>query len=161
MNDTTFGKMLVLTEVIAEQTLVNSNSFKKMMVVLKDHSVRVGNCTGNSTDNGTRLRGKHYYWTHEPSYNKDHNSAKCKNRADGHVATATWNNKLGGTDRDTTTCTQLLNASKIKTLNKLNELTLYSTALDTTTTRISPSVADTGATCAFLEMNVPYITNIM
>ena len=67
MNDTTFGKMLVLTEVIAEQTLVNSNSFKKMMVVLKDHSVQVGNCIGNSTDNGTRLRGKHYYWTHDPS----------------------------------------------------------------------------------------------
>ena len=35
-----------------------------------------------------------------------------------------------------------------------------STLLDATTTRISPLIADTGATCTFLEMNIPYITNI-
>ena len=35
-----------------------------------------------------------------------------------------------------------------------------STLLDATTTRISPLIADTGATCTFLEMNIPCITNI-
>ena len=46
------------------------------------------------------------------------------------------------------------------TLDKINNFTLYSTPLDATTPRISPLVADTGATGTFLEMNAPYITNI-
>jgi len=88
MNSTTFDNISALTETIAEQTLANSNNFKEMMDVLKANSVQAGNVTGNSTGNSTRLRGKHYYWTHGRSYDKDHNSAKCKNPADGHVAIA-------------------------------------------------------------------------
>ena len=45
-------------------------------------------------------------------------------------------------------------------MDKINNFTLYSTPLDATTPRISPSVADTGAAGTFLEMNAPYITNI-
>ena len=102
MNNTTFGTISVLAEAIAEQTLANSNNFKEMMDVLKANSFQTGIGTGYDT----RPRGKYYCWTHDRSYNKDHNSAKCKNLVDGHVATATWNNKQGDTVRDTTIRTQ-------------------------------------------------------
>ena len=106
MNNTTFGNIFALIEAIAEQTLANFNNFKERMDVLKVNSVQTGKSTGNGTDNDTHPRGKHYCWTHCRSYNKNHNSAKCKNPVDDHVATTTWNNKQGGTKRDATTRTQ-------------------------------------------------------
>jgi hypothetical protein len=37
-----------------------------------------------------------YCWTHGSTSNHVHTSATCKNRADGHIETATWRNKCGG-----------------------------------------------------------------
>jgi hypothetical protein len=37
-----------------------------------------------------------YCWTHGSTANTAHSSATCKNKADGHIDTATWRNKAGG-----------------------------------------------------------------
>jgi hypothetical protein len=44
--------------------------------------------------NTTAARG--YCWTHGSIANSAHTSATCRNRAEGHVDTATWRNKCGG-----------------------------------------------------------------
>jgi hypothetical protein len=37
-----------------------------------------------------------YCWTHGSTANAEHSSATCRNKAPGHVDTATWRNKHGG-----------------------------------------------------------------
>ena len=37
-----------------------------------------------------------YCWTHGSTTNNAHSSATCRNKAEGHVDTATWRNKCGG-----------------------------------------------------------------
>ena len=43
---------------------------------------------------GSTARG--YCWTHGSTTNSAHSSATCKNKAEGHVDTATWRNQCGG-----------------------------------------------------------------
>ena len=45
-------------------------------------------------------KGRHYFWTHERSYNRLHTSTSCENPAEDHQEGTTWGNILGGTDKD-------------------------------------------------------------
>lgn len=48
----------------------------------------------SATRTPTTTRG--YCWTHGSTTNNTHTSATCKNKAPGHVDTATWRNQCGG-----------------------------------------------------------------
>ena len=41
-----------------------------------------------------------YCWTHGFSNNLAHTGETCNNKGKGHVDTATWKNKIGGSDKD-------------------------------------------------------------
>ena len=92
-----------LTEVILTQTVANATNFDNMLTLVKQNSVNIAQGRTPSGSNSTSFSSKHYCWTHGRSFNKDYTSAKCEHSAEGHVPTAKWSNKLGGTDRDSTT----------------------------------------------------------
>jgi hypothetical protein len=50
----------------------------------------------NSTTPRSLTSARGYCWTHGSTTNSTHTSATCKNKAPGHVDTATWRNKCGG-----------------------------------------------------------------
>jgi hypothetical protein len=49
-----------------------------------------------STSGTSRSTQRGYCWTHGSTANSSHTSATCRNKAPGHVDTATWRNKQGG-----------------------------------------------------------------
>ena len=58
--------------------------------------------TNRFNNNGNRSQRKsngNYCWTHGFYCGKEHNSASCKNPADGHKKEATASNRMGGSDR--------------------------------------------------------------
>jgi hypothetical protein len=51
---------------------------------------------GPTTPTRTASTARGYCWTHGSTTNSAHTSATCKNKAPGHVDTATWRNQCGG-----------------------------------------------------------------
>ena len=109
-DDTTVGTMgstrsniSALTEAILIQTAANATNFDNMLTLMKLNSVNFVQGRTPAGSNSTSFSSKHYCWAHGRSFNKDHTSAKCEQPAEGHVPTATWRNKLGGTDRNSPT----------------------------------------------------------
>ena len=100
---TTQSDISALTEAILTQTAANATNFDNMLSLMQHNSANFVQGGTPSGSNSTSFKSKHYCWTHGRSFNKDHTSAKCEHPAEGHVSTATWRNKLGGTDRDLTT----------------------------------------------------------
>ena len=86
-----------LTAAIIFHTLTNSKNIKNMLNLLKANFLYSTNPADTVTS-----KGRHYFWTHERSYNRLHTSTSCENLAEGHQKGATWGNTLGGTDRDHT-----------------------------------------------------------
>jgi hypothetical protein len=48
------------------------------------------------TSNPVKPTARGYCWTHGSTTNSSHSSATCRNKAPGHIDTATWRNKQGG-----------------------------------------------------------------
>ena len=106
-------------------------------------------------------KGRYYCWTYGRSYNRFHTSAPCESSTESHQKGAIWGNKLGSTERDHTSKSNWDYASKTRNKNKFNQSIFpQSTLLENITTRISPLIADTGATGTFLEMSTSYFNNI-
>ena len=100
---TTQSDISALTEAILTQTAANATNFDNMLSLMQHNSANFVQGGTPSGSNSTSVSSKHYCWTHGRSFNKDYTSAKCEHSAEGHVPTAKWSNKLGGTDRDSTT----------------------------------------------------------
>ena len=60
---------------------------------------RGGNEVTSRARNQTGNRTLSYCWTHGRSDNLAHTGETCNNKATGHVETATWRNKMGGSDK--------------------------------------------------------------
>ena len=91
-------EMSALCQAISAQTATNQENFTKMMELLQ---VKKGGNGGNSgARNQTANRTLSYCWTHGRSDNLAHTGETCNNKATGHVETATWKNKVGGSDKD-------------------------------------------------------------
>ena len=90
--------MSSLCQAISAQTATNQANFTKMMELLQ---LQKGGNGGNSgARNQTANRTLSYCWTHGRSDNLAHTGETCNNKATGHVETATWRNKMGGSDKD-------------------------------------------------------------
>lgn len=59
-------------------------------------SLRKANAPGTTPTTRPPSSSRGYCWTHGSTANNAHTSATCRNKADGHVDTATWRNKCGG-----------------------------------------------------------------
>ena len=87
-----------LTEAITAQTAKNQDNFNKMMELFK--ASKNGNTKNNRSDSGSGTTKMSYCWTHGRSDNLAHTGETCRNKADGHIDTATWKNKQGGSEKD-------------------------------------------------------------
>jgi hypothetical protein len=52
--------------------------------------------TAKPPSNPVKPAARGYCWTHGSTTNSSHSSATCRNKAVGHIDTATWRNKQGG-----------------------------------------------------------------
>ena len=107
-----------------------------------------------------------YCWTHGRSNNLAHTGETCRNKADGHIDTATWRNKQGGSEKDYSKkeWKQASTPTIILTSHKNNKLSLQQIDTNVTVDVLNSSsrlIADTGATGHFVEMNADYLKNLI
>jgi hypothetical protein len=85
--DTTSGSALAISALPSGPELV------ALLAELAKLRAAATRSPSSSTPRSTQ-RG--YCWTHGSTANSAHTSATCRNKAPGHVDTATWRNKCGG-----------------------------------------------------------------
>ena len=107
-------------------------------------------------------------WTHGCSDNTSHTGATCTNKKEGHIEEATWENKMGGSEKYyskkewrlasistlSPNNSKIINLNNTSTSNNISNVHVY--ALHTS----SPLITDTAATYHFVEMNTSFLKNI-
>jgi hypothetical protein len=75
-------------------TLPSGDELVALLVELRQFRMMHQKQTTPTTPKSTGARG--YCWTHGSSANATHTSLTCKNKAPGHIDSATWRNQQGG-----------------------------------------------------------------
>ena len=153
-----------LTEAITAQTAKNQDNFNKMMELFK--ASKNGNTKNNRSDSGSGTTKMSYCWTHGRSDNLAHTGETCWNKADGHIDTATWMNKQGGSEKDYSKkeWKPASTPTIISTSHKNNKLSLQQIDTNVTVDALNSSsrlIVDTESPGHFVEMNADYLKKLI
>ena len=92
---TSTSTISTLTEAISLHTTTSQANFTKMLEILEKSATKISTLR-TGPRNGRPLS---HCWTHGCSDNTSHTGATCTNKKEGHIEEATWENKMGGSEK--------------------------------------------------------------